>query len=330
MIPQQIDLVALIGGNLRKRAGQLVGACPFCGGTDRFYIDLRRNRWGCRGCAIGYNDALAFVARRDGYDLHKSDDMKRAMDALGIVDNTPVQSTKRDVNVPAVSELADYDAFSINFQIPARRFVDTSQSALARSSAMPYLIEKRRLDRTIINEARLGFNESPSNQTWHDRVHLPRGIVIPWFNRGEVWRIRFRTNDPQNKYKQVAGGANALYLTSALKPASIVVLCEGEFDALAVMSAMERWGCRTGWLHPVVAVATGGVTQARVLRHVGLLSVARKVLVAYDSDKPGEDASKFWLGVLPRAVRATPTHHDLNDMVIADVNMARWIQGHLK
>jgi hypothetical protein len=332
MIPQQnIDLVALVGGELKKRSGQMVGACPFCGGVDRFYIDLKRNAWGCRHCQTGYNDAIAFVARRENLDLSRREDMQKAKELIGVVgDPTPTPSKPRETT-RAVSELADYDAFDIDFQIPAYKFVRTSHLNLwDYPKRMSYLTNERRLEMSVIKDAMIGFNPHAITKTFHEQVYLPHGIVIPWFNRDQVWRIRFRTDNPVDRYKQVAGGANALYVVDSIKPSSVVVLCEGEFDALSVASDMERWKRRTGWLHPVTAVATGGVTQARVLRYVGLLSVAKKVLVAYDSDAAGETASQFWLDVLPNAVRALPTKHDLNDMVIANVNIARWVQGHLK
>ena len=331
MIDQEhIDLVALIGGNLKRRGQQMIGECVFCGGTDRFYIDLRQNRWGCRHCQTGYNDAIAFVARRENLDLSRREDMQKAKELIGVVgDPTPTVSKRETTR--AVSELADYDAFDINFQIPAYKFVHKSHLNLWRfPKRMAYLTDERRLDLTILKDAMIGWNPMDMKQTWHNEVWLPQGHVLPWFNRDQVWRIRFRTDDQFNRYKQVAGGANALYVVDTIKTSSVVVLCEGEFDALSVASDMERWKRRTGWLHPVSAVATGGVTQARVLRYVGLLSVAKKVLVAYDSDAAGETASQFWLDVLPNAVRAVPTKHDLNDMVIANVNIARWVQGHVK
>lgn len=331
MIPQQnIDLVALVGGELKKRGSQMVGACVFCGGTDRFYIDLRQNKWGCRHCEPGYHDAIAFVARRDNLNLRNRDDMERAKQALGVVgDPTPTLSKRETTR--AVSELADYDAFDINFQIPAKKFVHASHLNLWKfPKRMSYLTDERRLDMVVLKDAMIGFNPQDVKATWHDSVYLPHGIVIPWFNRDQVWRIRFRTDNAHDRYRQVAGGANALYTVDSIRASSIVVLCEGEFDALSVASDMERWKRRTGWLHPVTAVATGGVTQARVLRYVGLLSVAKRVLVSYDRDEAGETASQFWLDVLPNAVRAKPTHHDLNDMVIANVNIARWVQGYLK
>lgn len=44
-------------GKLRDRAG----ACPRCGGTDRFSIQVTKNWWNCRGCGRGGKDGISLV-----------------------------------------------------------------------------------------------------------------------------------------------------------------------------------------------------------------------------------------------------------------------------
>lgn len=41
------------GWPLRRSGTELTGACPKCGGTDRFSINIRMNVWNCRGCGLG-------------------------------------------------------------------------------------------------------------------------------------------------------------------------------------------------------------------------------------------------------------------------------------
>lgn len=101
-----IDLLALVGGSLKRSGKQHAGACPFCGGDDRFYVDVERNAWGCRHCTPGYHDALTFVAKRDSLDLQTAAGMSQALAALGLTDErtrVPVASTKR-----SYADLADY------------------------------------------------------------------------------------------------------------------------------------------------------------------------------------------------------------------------------
>ena len=57
--------VSLRGVNLIPNGKQLSGACPACGGTDRFNVDPYRNLWICRGCREG-GDVIKLVRHLDG------------------------------------------------------------------------------------------------------------------------------------------------------------------------------------------------------------------------------------------------------------------------
>ncbi len=57
------------GGLGLKRSGhELVGACPQCGGRDRFAVNTTKQVWFCRGCSRG-GDAIALVQHVDGVDF---------------------------------------------------------------------------------------------------------------------------------------------------------------------------------------------------------------------------------------------------------------------
>jgi hypothetical protein len=47
------DVVARRGHRLKRSGAEWIGACPVCGGTDRFAINTRKNIWNCRGCSKG-------------------------------------------------------------------------------------------------------------------------------------------------------------------------------------------------------------------------------------------------------------------------------------
>ena len=76
-IRQRVDLLSLIGADLRKVAttqgGEYAGPCPFCGGDDRFRVQPHHKnggRWFCRGCGDGqWHDVIDFVQKRDGLDF---------------------------------------------------------------------------------------------------------------------------------------------------------------------------------------------------------------------------------------------------------------------
>jgi DNA primase len=76
-IKGRVDLLGLIGTDTRlkrvaaTRGGEYAGACPWCGGQDRFRVQPERGRWWCRGCSDGprWQDAIAYVRQRDGVDF---------------------------------------------------------------------------------------------------------------------------------------------------------------------------------------------------------------------------------------------------------------------
>jgi putative DNA primase/helicase len=54
---------------LRRQGRGLVGACPKCGGDDRFAINIKKQVWLCRQCG-GKGDVIAFVRHLDGCDFN--------------------------------------------------------------------------------------------------------------------------------------------------------------------------------------------------------------------------------------------------------------------
>jgi DNA primase len=55
------------GIRLRGRI-ERVGACPHCGGDDRFGLNVKKQLWHCRGCQRG-GDVIALVQHLDGVDF---------------------------------------------------------------------------------------------------------------------------------------------------------------------------------------------------------------------------------------------------------------------
>lgn len=79
-INQTVEIIPLLGYELKKAGGYHVGACPFCGGRDRFTVKhtTAGDRWHCRQCGDGkYHTAIDFIMRRDNADF------KSALKTLG-------------------------------------------------------------------------------------------------------------------------------------------------------------------------------------------------------------------------------------------------------
>ncbi len=312
--------------------GEWHGPCPQCGGADRFHVWPQRGRFWCRQCNIK-GDVIELVKVLDGVGF------KEACERLSIPLDQQPPPVPRQAPRSQINDLKrDYACFHPAWQSAANRFLEQSRRHLwsdKHTAAAAYLTDQRHLSIEAILEAGLGFNPTTQRQRWGNvNVWLPRGIVIPWLD-GKVWRIRFRCldrtykhytpkiNGNEMKYPQVAGAANGLYNgweALEVNPSSVVVLVEGEFDALALKSQVN--------MPHLVAVATGGVSQARVLRWVAALAVARVVYVAFDAEQAGALAAVWWCSALPNAHRLIPTAHDITDMVRAGHNLNHWLGHH--
>lgn len=60
---------------LKQSGGYWIGACPFCGGKDRFTVKTKGGvtKWFCRGCGHDrYHDALDYIMRRQDVDFFEA------------------------------------------------------------------------------------------------------------------------------------------------------------------------------------------------------------------------------------------------------------------
>ena len=129
--------------------------------------------------------------------------------------------------------------------------------------ALSYLHGRGLSDETL-NRYDIGYNpqhmaephvdwglEPPADPS--QRIHVPRGITIPWCAGGALWRINVRRPlttaqiaAGQAKYLGPAGFGNALFNADSLDVDKPVVLVEGEIDALTVAQACRASRGRRG------------------------------------------------------------------------------------
>jgi hypothetical protein len=210
----------------------------------------------------------------------------------------------------------------------------------AGSKALAWLRSRLFIDETI-RTARFGFNPEDRYQpraSWglpaahnqqgkEKRVWLPRGIVIPWEISGALWRVNIRRprTDIQvrgDKYIGPAGCAPGLYLADRLLPGHAAVVVEGEFDAQIVSQHAGDFAA---------AVATGSTAGARRLRWIAKLALASRVLLAFDADAAGDEAARYWLDLLPKAVRWRPYWgKDVNEMAMQGGDLRSWVWAGLE
>jgi DNA primase len=152
------------------------------------------------------------------------------------------------------------------------------------------------------------------------KVWLPRGVVIPWTVGGDVRHVKVRrfADDPP-KYIRVRGGQPALYGLDFVTGKRVVVICEGELDAVLLWQ-------EAGDLVDVVSIGTKGqkVAPPFLARLVG----AARWLVALDND--ADDKAQEWGDFSPRVRRVHPLQgNDLTEFAQAGGDLRQWVRFHL-
>jgi len=189
---------------------------------------------------------------------------------------------------------------------------------------LDYLRSRGLKDETI-KAAELGYNPAellrPGVKWEREKpVKLWQGIIIPWFIGEDLWRITIRDEkvaEGSNRYKQVVGGSNGLYMGFSLHYDRPVIITEGEFDALSI--AQEAG-------HHVSVVATGSTEGAHTARWLAALARKDLVLVAFDAEEKGDIAAQWWLDRLENAHRLRPWWEDANKMLQDKIDLLNdWI-----
>jgi hypothetical protein len=168
---------------------------------------------------------------------------------------------------------------------------------------------------------------------------LPRGIVIPAWQGSTLAYIKVRRPQPGDalaraigqvaflpgaKYAHVRGGRPGLYGVDAVRGLPVLLMAEGEFDALLAWQL-------AGDLADVVTL--GSATQQPNREAARALRQALKILVAYDADAAGARGKRFWQRSSRRAVAvelpALPgsrrTAHDITAFWQAGGDVRNWI-----
>ncbi|HZU04872.1 MAG TPA: hypothetical protein VFB73_02780, partial [Chloroflexota bacterium] len=302
-----LDLVSRVTP-LRKASntdgGEYVGACPDCGGTDRFHVwpNAERPHWRCglpgrNGCGRG-GDLIQWLIDFGGLGFPEA--ARAAGKAL--VDHRPVRPV-RPPSPPAPRLPPDTDPPPPAWQARARAIAARAAEVLWSpdgAAALRYLREERGLSDATIQAAGLGYvpvEVYDPPYKWGltgKRVYVPPGITIPVEAHGALWALKVRRLDGSiPRYIQPRDGKVALYGADQLQGRALCVLTEGEFDALLLRQEAGD----------LVDVATlGSATALPTPRWAWALRHAGVWLVAYDRDAAGAKGGAR-MAALSRRVR---------------------------
>lgn len=354
-IKTQSDLLAIAGRDteLKKVAtsngGEYAGACPFCGGRDRFRVQPYTNpgRWLCRNCTGGkWQDVITYIARRDNLDPHKSGDLREICKRL--TGDTPPPTTD---HIPERPQAPAYAPPADDWQQAAAQAVDQCEAALwepRNVKALDYLRGRGLTDQTI-QRFKLGYCAT-GDPDIHGRtiagLWIPRGIVIPCNVGGEYWYIKIRLlpgvpcrcecgavlpnpGDCQrcgenNKYRGVKGNRPAaIFNADAMAGADMALFCEGEFDAMIAHQELND---------VLPCVTMGSATNRPDLATWGrYLLPLRYILAAYDTDQAGKNGAQAMAALSKRVkpVDLPAGTKDINEFYQAGGDLWQWLADHL-
>lgn len=308
------------------RGGEWQGPCilPRCGGQgkDRLRVQPSHGTYGffeCRVCN-SKGSLVDYLMIMRGYTKQQ---------ALAAVEWKPKDGSEFIIpkSVLTGRKQTTHEAPCTAWQTSGKAFAQYCMDILwseQGQSALEYLRGRGLKDETI-KKARLGYNPAemvrPGVKWGHGgKIVLKQGIVIPWFVGEDLWRVTIRdekATEGENRYRQVAGSSNGLYLGYLLGYDRPVVLVEGELDALSI--AQEAG-------HHVSPVATGSTTGSHTARWMATLATKDLVLIAFDAEAKGDKAAQWWLDRLENAHRLRPWWSDANQMLQDGVDLLNdWI-----
>jgi len=302
-----LKLLTSDGYFLKKQAsthgGEYAGACPWCGGKDRFRVwpNYKNGRYWCRQCGKN-GDCIQYL--RDG----KGFSYKEACEYLNVQPKYNQTEFIRNNESPVWTPRLTLQPEKA-WQKKAKYFLDnTSQNIPKKILGWLYdrglskkTIEKYKLRWNLKNlfkeRKSWGLAEIISDQTNKPKkLWLPCGLVIPYIADGKIIRLRVRRFSSDNQPYIIVPGSDTRPMILSNDNNKTVVVLESELDALMIH---EKAG-------DIVCVIALGNAQSRPDRITDkILKQAELILLALDYDDAGSKESVNWW----------PEHYD---------NIQRW------
>lgn len=319
-----LQLLEQDGFSLKRVAntggGEYAGACPWCGGNDRFRVWPESGRYWCRGCDAK-GDAIQYL--RDFRELSFEE-------ASSLTGKTTTATATARPTAPSAWVPETPQAPPETWQETARSFLDWSVANLwadQGATMRQWLHEQKGLSDETIREARLGHNPTYDPQpgaSWGISddviVYLSEGLVIPTIQGETIHRLKIRRTNPgkYSRYMNVTGSGNSIMLWGKDKDA--VVAVESELDAILLNQ-------EAGDLCTVIALA--GATNKPDSRTDSILKQAKVILIALDTDEAGANAAwSFWPKQYVRKVKRWPCllGKDPSDSWKNGLDLRQWIK----
>lgn len=313
--------------------GEYAGACPFCGGKDRFRVWPKTGRYWCRQCKAS-GDGIQYLRDKHGMEYHE------ACEVLSIdsqVSCYPATNKELDTFVH------DEDGWlNLEWQKSAWSFLHNSRMVLQSANCSQ---EREYLRRRGLNEKTItGVGWNPTTiwllrEGWGllpelnedtrkpKKIWLPEGLVVPVFDKDLIHRLRIRlsqrafeaskewTNGKGVKYIEVTGSGHDPLCLFGQDGSTTWAVVESELDALLIRQ-------EAGDLVNVM-----GLGSVNVRLPFGMVSKLSRgsVLVCLDYDEAGiKEASGYWSHI--GEYWPVPCGKDPGDFYQAGGDIRAWIE----
>lgn len=324
------DLQALAEEAGARFNPQLSSCCPLHGGDNPRAFHLFRGqdgymRWHCfTNCPPDANRGNAL----DFYMQWQHVDFKTALAALaaraGLPPGAAPPAPAPPRPVAPAKPPTKVQPPPLAWQHRARAFVTYAQEQLMHHPAAQAYLQQRGLDPATCRIWQLGYNPQgiyDRADKWgladRQRLYCAPGIVIPHFYQDYPWFVNIRQLHQTPKYLSVRGGRRGmLFGTQHQQGYPLVVLCEGEFDAILAWQA-------AGDLCDVLAL--GGAQNQPAAAALIHLCQARTILAILDTDRAGQQGNRALQRLSARITPLTPPTHDLTDYWQQGGNLRYWL-----
>ncbi len=133
---------------------------------------------------------------------------------------------------------------------------------------------------------------------------------MPVYESGQLLAIIKRRID--HKRYHLLGTADALFNADALQNADQVLICEASLDAIIAARELPSWA--------VIAPIAGCCSWPE--RYNVLISEKKRVIIGYDNDAAGNEATVFFFRLFSQAERfPLPEGVDIGDAWLADPDL---------
>jgi DNA primase len=281
------------------RGGEYQGACPGCGGTDRFHVWPLQNEgkgsYWCRSCEKA-GDNIQFLRDFEGLSFK---------DACAYLNVTLPERPEHYTPSTAPSQKPEFTpenhaAPAELWQEKAEKLVSWAQENLKKNTEALAWLADRGINGETAENFRLGWNPGEDGKDIYRHrkswglpeilkedgkpraLWIPQGLVIPYVVDRIVHRVRIRRPEGEPRYYVIPGSSTATMIIEHARRAFVIV--ESELDAITVAAHNTLAG----------AVALGSVSAKPDAETCAILQGALQILVALDYDEAGLKAMKWW------------------------------------